>query len=49
MTTSPTTSGELEKPQIGVFAWRSDATLRDQTTAPVIASSTFRTPVPPKV
>ena len=49
MTTSPTTSGELEKPHIGVLAWRSAAALRDHTSAPLMASSTLRSPVPPMV
>ena len=49
MTTSLTTSGELAKPQPGIFAPVSDAALRDQTTAPVPASSAFRIPVAPNV
>ena len=46
-TRSSTTSGELEKPHVGTSVSASDATLRDQTTLPVVASSAFRSPVPP--
>ena len=49
MTTSPTTSGELAKPQPGIFLPVSDAALRDQTTEPLRASSAFRMPVAPNV
>ena len=45
MTLSPTTSGELAKPHIGIFLWVSDAALRDQTMVPSRASSAFRIPV----
>jgi hypothetical protein len=49
-TTVPsTTTGELEKPHIGTFTFVSVETLRDHTTAPVIASSAFRMPVAPNV
>ena len=43
MTMSSTTSGELAKPQSGIFLPVSDAALRDHTTAPLPASSAFRT------
>ena len=49
MTTSSTTSGELAKPQPGAVALLSVAALRDQTTAPLAASSAFRMPVAPNV
>ena len=49
MTRSPTTSGELAKPQSGIFAPVSDAALRDHTTAPLPASSAFTIPVAPNV
>ncbi len=48
MTTSPTTSGEPEKPQPGSSAPVSLAALRDQTTAPVRASSALAMPVAPR-
>ena len=41
ITRSPTTSGELEKPHIGIFACVSAAALRDHMTVPVPASSTL--------
>ena len=47
MTTSSITCGELAKPQSGTFVPVSDAALRDHTTAPLPASSAFRTPVAP--
>src|SRR5258705_11578074 len=49
MTTSPTTNGELAKPQPGTFTPVSDAALRDHTTAPSAASSAFTIPVAPNV
>ena len=49
MTTSSTTNGELARPQYGTFASVSEAALRDHTTAPSPASSTFRIPVAPNV
>ena len=49
MTTSLTTRGELEKPHSGLFAPVSDCAFRDQTTAPVLASSAFTIPVAPNV
>src|SRR5207247_1624466 len=48
-TMSPTTNGELAKPHIETFVLLSDATLRDHTTAPLLASSAFRIPVAPNV
>jgi hypothetical protein len=48
MTVWSTTSGELEKPQPGFRVLVSDAASRDQTTAPVRASSALRMPVAPK-
>ena len=47
MTRSSTTIGEPEKPQSGSFAAVSVAALRDQTRAPVVASSALTMPVPP--
>jgi hypothetical protein len=49
MTTSFTTSGELEKPQPGSFAPVSVAALRVQINAPLRASSAFTIPVAPIV
>ncbi len=49
MTTSSATNGEPAKPQVGIFAPVSDATLLDHTTAPLPASSAFRIPVAPRV
>ncbi len=47
MTRSSITIGEPEMPQSGIVAPVSDTALRDQTTAPVSASRTFRMPVAP--
>src|SRR5207247_8321166 len=49
MTTSPTTNGELAKPQYGTFVPVAAAALRDHTTTPLPASSAFRIPVAPNV
>src|SRR6185295_15370498 len=46
-TRSSTINGELEKPHIGTCSSASFATSRDQTTAPVAASSVLSTPVAP--
>ena len=42
-------TGELAKPQSGIFVSVSEAALRDHTTVPSPASSTFRIPVAPNV
>jgi hypothetical protein len=47
ITTSSTTSGELEMPQNGIFTCVSATALCDQITAPVTASSELRIPVAP--
>src|ERR1051325_7486546 len=49
MTRSLTTSGEPAMPQPGTFVLVSFTELRVQTTAPVVASSTFTIPVAPCV